>query len=104
MQAAAADVVRWANENARDQEDSFVILNVADCDGQTCIDDALAAFKAVGLPTFTGAGCDAASDWTIGAAMKASLLSGGGHAVAVVNCPQAPVNTYDDRCSCTGPC
>lgn len=102
MQAAAADVVRWANEHSHDQEDALVILNVADCNGQSCINETVAAFAAVGLPVVSGGGCSLASDWTLGAAMDAAALPGGGHAVALVNCPQAPVNTYDDRCSCTG--
>ena len=101
MQAAAQEVVDWANAHASSAEDALVILNVADCSGD-CSAAALAAFAAVGLPAVWGAGCDAASDYTLSAAMAAAALPGGGHALALVGCPGAPLNTYDDRRSCTG--
>jgi hypothetical protein len=102
MRDAAAEVVAWANANAAGAEDSLVLLNVADCGG-ACEAAALAAFAAAGLPSMSGAGgCAAASDFTLGAALDAAALAGGGHALALVNCPGAPVNTYDDRRSCTG--
>ena len=101
MLAAAEEVVAWANAHAAGAEDALVLLNVADCDG-ACEAAALAAFAAAGLPAVSGAGCVAASDYTLGAAFAAAALAGGGHALALVNCPGAPINTYDDRLSCTG--
>ena len=100
MRAAAAEVVAWANAHAADQEDALVLLIVADCNGGACNDAAEAAFLAEGLRVQND--CGAASDWTVAAAMSASAMAGGGHAVALMNCPSAPVNTYDDRLSCTG--
>lgn len=103
MQSAAEEVVTWANAHAADAEDSLVLLIVADCNGQPCWDAATEAFAAVGLPVLSGdAGCAQASNFTLGAAMAAAALPGGGHALALMSCPSAPVNTYDDRCSCTG--
>jgi hypothetical protein len=48
------------------------------------------------------ADCGAAADFTLSAAMAAARLPGGGHAVVLYECAMAPVNTYDDRLSCTG--
>jgi hypothetical protein len=101
MEAAAAEVVAWANAHSSEMEDALVLLNVADCSGD-CSAAALAAFSSVGLPAVSGAGCAASSDYTLASAMAAALLPGGGHALALVNCPGAPINTYDDRRSCTG--
>lgn len=103
MESAAAEVVAWADAHASEAEDALVLLIVADCNGQACWDAASAAFGAVGLPVLSGdAGCATASNLTLGAAMTAAALPGGGHALALMNCPAAPVQTYDDRCSCTG--
>lgn len=103
MESAAAEVVAWAGMHANEAEDALVLLIVADCNGQACWDAATAAFDAVGLPVLSGdAGCATASNLTLGAAMVAAALPSGGHALALMNCPSAPVQTYDDRCSCTG--
>lgn len=102
MQDAASEVVGWANAHASELEDALVLLIVADCNGDACVAAAEAAFTAVGLPVVSGAGCTAASDFTVSTAMAAAALAGGGHAIALMNCPGAPVSTYDDRLSCTG--
>lgn len=102
MEAAALEVVAWANAHAAEAEDALAILNVADCNGDACNAAAEAAFNAVGLPYLTGDGCTAASDFTLSTAMAAAALAGGGHAIALINCPSAPIATYDDRLSCTG--
>lgn len=103
MEAAAAEVVAWADAHADEREDALVVLIVADCGGgAACVVAAADAFAAVGLPVVQGAGCAAASDWTLAAAMEAAQLPGGGSAVALINCPLGPTNTYDDRWSCTG--
>ena len=102
MEAAAAEVVAWAGAHAAQAEDALVLLNVADCNSDACNAEALAAFARVGLPAVAGQGCVAASDYTLGAAMAAAALPGGGHALALLNCPGAPTDTYDDRRSCTG--
>ena len=102
MEAAAAEVVAWAGAHTQ-AEDDLVLLNVADCNGEACTAAALAAFARVGLPAVAGAaGCAAASDYTLAAAMAAAALPGGGHALALLDCPGAPAATYDDRRSCTG--
>jgi hypothetical protein len=100
MAAAAAEVVAWASAHAAEAEDALVLLVVADCNGDACNAASLAAFAAAGLPALTS--CAAASDLTLSAAMAAGALAGGGHALALVNCPSSPVDTYDDRLSCTG--
>ena len=109
MVSAASEVVAWANAHAGEAEDALVLLVVADCTSEdpnvqpACNANAAAAFQSVGVPIMVGdAACAAASDWTVGAAMTASALSGGGHAIALIGCPTAHVNTYDDRLSCTG--
>lgn len=103
MLAAAEEVVAWANAHASEAEDGLVLLIVADCNGQACWDAATAAFSNAGLPVLAGdSGCATASGFTLSAAMAAAALPGGGHALALMNCPSAPVQTYDDRCSCTG--
>lgn len=103
MRDAAAEVVAWADAHAAELEDALVLLVVADCNGDACNAAAEAAFRAVSMPVLSGAaGCAAASDLTVGAAMAAAALAGGGHALALMNCPGAPVPTYDDRLSCTG--
>jgi hypothetical protein len=102
MAAAAAEVVAWANA-AGTSEDDMVVLEVVDCNGAECDSATIAAFKASGIPVFTGdAGCALATDWTLGAAMTASELVGGGHAVAVMNCPMSSTPTYNESLSCTG--
>ena len=102
MQAAAQEVVDWANAHASEQEDALVLVMSADCGGD-CAAAAEAAFVAVGMPVLSGAdGCAVASDFTLQAAMDAAKLAGGGHAVALINCPSSPTNTYDEDLSCTG--
>ena len=102
MRAAAAEVAAWADAHAAEAEDALALLVVADCGGD-CAAAAAAAFAAEGVPVLQGAdGCAAASDLTLGAAMAAAAMPGGGHALALLACPSAPVNTYDDRLSCTG--
>lgn len=112
MSSAAAEVVAWAAEHASEAEDAFVLLIVSHCDsdvpGMTdaqCYAAAADALRAAGLVNvYIGdAGCAAASDWTLGAAMKAAALPRGGFAAATVNCPGSDTpNVYDDRLSCTG--
>jgi hypothetical protein len=103
MQSAAREVVNWANDNASENEDSLVILIVADCNSQECNDLAEAAFKAEGIPVMVNeTGCAIASDFTLGAVMDASKLVGGGHAIAIMNCPSSSIPTYDETLSCTG--
>jgi hypothetical protein len=103
MAAAAREVAAWATAHAADAEDALVLLLVADCNGAGCDAAAAAAFAAAGIPLLSGAaGCAAATDLTLAAAMAASALAGGGHALAIANCPSAPLATYDDRLSCTG--
>ena len=102
MEAAAREVAAWADAHAAEAEDARVLRVVADCGG-ACADAATAAFGRAGVPVVVGdTACAAASDYTLAAAMAASLLPGGGHALALFSCPQAPTNTYDDRLSCTG--
>ena len=98
MEAAAGEVVAWANAHAAEAEDALVLILAADCDGE-CRAAATAAFARAGLPV---ADCGAAADFTLSAAMAAARLPGGGHAVVLYECAMAPVNTYDDRLSCTG--
>jgi hypothetical protein len=103
MAAAAAEVAAWAAAHASEQEDALALIIVADCNGPACDAAAAAAFAAAGIRVLAGAdGCAAASDLTLGAAMAAGALPGGGAALAIANCPGAPENTYDDRLSCTG--
>lgn len=103
MQSAVNEVVTWANEYAKDAEDALVILVVADCNSQECNDLAETAFKAEGLPVIVGNdACAVASDFTLGSVMSASQLAGGGHAIAIMNCPSSSIPTYDDTLSCTG--
>ena len=103
MELAAAEVVSWANNHSAEQEDALVVLVVADCNSDACVTAANAAFAAVGMPAVGGsAGCAAASDYTLSTAMAASALAGGGHAIAIVNCPLAPETSYDEERSCLG--
>jgi len=103
MAAAAREVAAWARSHAAEEEDALVLLIVADCNGAACDAAAAAAFAAAGIPLLAGAeGCAVASDLTLGAAVAAGALAGGGAALAIANCPGAPENTYDDRLSCTG--
>ena len=103
MQSAAEEVIAWANAHSEEREDGLVILVVADCNGQACWNATSEVFMAVGLPFLSGGeGCAMASNLTLGAAMAAAALPGGGYALALMGCPSAPVQTYDDRCSCTG--
>ena len=102
MQAAAQEVVAWANAHSAQQEDALVLVMSADCGGD-CAAAAQAAFLAVGMPVLSGtAGCAVASDFTLQSAMTASQLAGGGHAIALINCPSSSTNTYDPDLSCTG--
>lgn len=104
MQAAAAEVVAWTQRPGANQtEDELVMLSVWDCSGGTACDDAaVAAFEAVGLPVIHGAACDAAVNWTLAETMAAAALKGGGHAVALLNCPYWSLTTYNARIGCTG--
>ena len=103
MLAGAQEVVAWANRPGASQtEDELVMLSVWDCVGDGCWDAALAAFKQAGLPAITGAACDAATNWTLADAMAAAALPGGGHVVALVNCPYWGLQTYNGRIGCTG--
>ena len=101
MEAAAHEVVVWSNAHAAEEEDGLVLLIVLDC-GDNCNSRTEAALVRAGVRVVSGDGCAIASDYTLGAAMAAAALSGGGHALALVGCPGAPQVTYDDRCSCTG--
>jgi len=103
MTSAAAEVVAWANAHAADAEDALVLLIVADCNGPACTSATAAAFASVGLPLLSGPeGCATASDLTLSAAMAAGALHGGGHALAIADCPSAPTPTYDETLGCTG--
>lgn len=103
MHAAAAEVVMWAQNHSAEEEDALVLLVVADCNSDACFTAANAAFGDVGIPFLTGSdGCAKAGDLTLSAAMSAAALPGGGHALAIVNCPLAPETTYDDTRSCSG--
>lgn len=100
MEAAAEEVVAWANLHAAEAEDALVLVVVEFCGGDPgCFAATAAAFARVGLPA---PNCSLTTNMTLGDAMQLGSLAGGGHALALMACPSAPVNTYNDRLSCTG--
>ena len=108
MIEAAREVVVWANNNQDLAEDGLVVLVVSTYSSPPYTNDdavsaTVAALEQAGIPTLFGAaGCLVASDLTLGSALDLSLLTGGGHVLALVNCPGSPTPTYNPTLGCSG--
>lgn len=104
--SALEEVVTWANNNvdAEHPEHSLVLINAWDCVGEGgCNYDMLADFDKLGVPILTNDRCDELWNMTVGAALEAGRLAGGGSVLAHNGCagPDGWV-TYTDEYECSG--
>lgn len=108
MADALGEVVAWANERAGDGAEALVVIQLWACDGEGCDGAAAAVFAAAGVPLYSAMSPTIAcgGNVTVGQAMAAGRLAGGGSVFATSECtgsiPAPFPPTFDDTMECNG--
>lgn len=95
MTAAVDEMVAWAAAHPNDED--WLLVAVTDCNGDSCDDLVELYFHSVGALTIRD--CSKLQGMTLGQALDASKLPGGGHIVAIFDCVD---ENYDPTVTCSG--